>query len=116
MGVCKCVLTCVSVYVYACMCVYIHNCVYVRVCARVRLCVCACAFVCVCVRTVMNILERGLRKGFGERSKLLNGGNLHISKIYPLDAMFSTPAEIPEVIKTNKRYALLTGVCGCVCV
>jgi len=57
---------------------------------------------------MMNILERGLRKGFGERSKLLNGGNLHFSKIYPLDAMFSTPAEIPEVIKSNKRYALLT--------
>ena len=30
-------------------------------------------------------------------------------QIYPLDAMFSTPEEIPEDVKTNKRYAGLTG-------
>ncbi len=31
------------------------------------------------------------------------------SQIYPLDAMFSTPEEVPEDVKNNKRYAGLTG-------
>ena len=54
---------------------------------------------------VMALLERGMRKGFGTDSKLLDGTDMKIDKIYPLDAMFSTPAEIPEETRTNKRFA-----------
>lgn len=58
---------------------------------------------------VLSLFERGLSKGFGEDSKLLDGTDLKIAKIYPLDAMFSTPEEVPEDVKNNKRYAGLTG-------
>merc|ERR1711966_340543 len=57
---------------------------------------------------VLTIFERGLKKGFGEDAKLLDGSDMKIAKIYPLDAMFSDPSEIPEDVKANKRYAGLT--------
>ena len=53
---------------------------------------------------VMTLLQRGLRKGFGENSKLLDGTDMKIDRVYPLDAMFSTPDEIPEETRTNKRF------------
>merc|ERR1711906_71229 len=58
---------------------------------------------------VMSLFERGLSKGFGEDSKLLDGSDMKIAKVYPLDAMFSNPSEIPEDVKNNKRYAGLEG-------
>merc|ERR1711966_495765 len=58
---------------------------------------------------VLSLFERGLKKGFGEDSKLIDGSDMKIAKVYPLDAMFSTPDEIPDDIKNNKRYAGLDG-------
>merc|ERR1711906_59740 len=58
---------------------------------------------------VMSLFERGLSKGFGEDQKLLDGSDMKIAKIYPLDAMFSNPSEVPEDILNNKRYAGLEG-------
>jgi len=58
---------------------------------------------------VLTLFERGLKKGFGEDQKLMDGSDMQIAKIYPLDAMFSNPGEVPEDIKSSKRYAGLTG-------
>jgi hypothetical protein len=32
-----------------------------------------------------------------------------VLQIYPLDAVFDTPDDVPEAVKTNKRYAGLSG-------
>jgi enoyl-[acyl-carrier protein] reductase I len=54
----------------------------------------------------LNIFESSLRRGkFDESRKLPNGGLLEITKVYPLDAVFDTPEDVPEDIKNNKRYA-----------
>jgi enoyl-[acyl-carrier protein] reductase I len=54
---------------------------------------------------VLSLFERGIKKGFGEDSKLIDGSDMKIAKVYPLDAMFTDPSEIPDDIKNNKRYA-----------
>lgn len=58
---------------------------------------------------VLTLFERGIKKGFGEDSMLIDGSEMKIDKVYPLDAMFTTPAEVPQDILENKRYAGLTG-------
>ena len=59
---------------------------------------------------VLKIFEMGLRKGqFDEDSTLSDGSKMNIEKIYPLDAVFDEPEDVPEDIKTNKRYAGLDG-------
>ncbi|GKY96981.1 hypothetical protein MPSEU_000657000 [Mayamaea pseudoterrestris] len=59
---------------------------------------------------VLKIFEMGIRKGnFDEDSTLSDGSKMVIEKIYPLDAVFDTPDDVPEEIKTNKRYAGLDG-------
>jgi enoyl-[acyl-carrier protein] reductase I len=30
---------------------------------------------------------------------------MEIAKVYPLDAVYDTPEDVPEDVKTNKRYA-----------
>jgi|EP00802_Teleaulax_amphioxeia_P004884 enoyl-[acyl-carrier protein] reductase I len=54
---------------------------------------------------VLTLFERGIKKGFGEDSKLIDGSDMKIAKVYPLDAMFTDPSEVPDDIKNNKRYA-----------
>jgi enoyl-[acyl-carrier protein] reductase I len=59
---------------------------------------------------VLKIFEMGMKKGqFEEDSILSDGSKMVIEKIYPLDAVFDTPEDVPEDIKTNKRYNGLTG-------
>merc|ERR1719329_537166 len=59
---------------------------------------------------VLKIFERGLAKGnFDEDSILSDGSKMEIEKIYPLDAVFDTPDDVPEEVQTNKRYAGLDG-------
>lgn len=59
---------------------------------------------------VLKIFEKGLSKGqFDEDSILDDGSKMEIAKVYPLDAVFDTPDDVPEEIKTNKRYAGLDG-------
>ncbi|KAL1065098.1 hypothetical protein V6Z11_D13G257400 [Gossypium hirsutum] len=54
----------------------------------------------------LNIFETGLRRGKFNESRLLPDGSLmEITKVYPLDAVFDNLDDVPEDIKTNKRYA-----------
>ncbi|KAM7273100.1 hypothetical protein ACFE04_027764 [Oxalis oulophora] len=54
----------------------------------------------------LNIFETSLRRGkFNESSILPDGSLMKITKVYPLDAVFDNPEDVPEDIKANKRYA-----------
>ncbi|BAT91094.1 enoyl-[acyl-carrier-protein] reductase [NADH], chloroplastic-like [Vigna umbellata] len=54
----------------------------------------------------LNIFESSLRRGKFDGSRILpDGSMMEITKVYPLDAVFDNPDEVPEDIKTNKRYA-----------
>jgi len=56
------------------------------------------------LKIFQNLLERGK---MDESRKLSNGKLLEFEKIYPMDAAFDTMADMPEDIRTNKRYAEL---------
>jgi enoyl-[acyl-carrier protein] reductase I len=59
---------------------------------------------------VLKIFQMGLKKGqFDEDSTLSDGSMMTIEKVYPLDAVFDTPDDVPDEIKDNKRYAGLDG-------
>jgi enoyl-[acyl-carrier protein] reductase I len=59
---------------------------------------------------VLRIFEAGLKRGsFDDDSILADGTKMTIQKIYPLDAVFDTPDDVPAEIKENKRYAGLDG-------
>jgi enoyl-[acyl-carrier protein] reductase I len=59
---------------------------------------------------VLKIFQMSLKKGsFDDDSVLDDGSKMEIAKIYPLDAVFDTPDDVPEEIRTNKRYAALDG-------
>ncbi|XP_020579006.1 enoyl-[acyl-carrier-protein] reductase [NADH] 1, chloroplastic [Phalaenopsis equestris] len=54
----------------------------------------------------LNIFETSLRRGkFDESRRLSNGSLLEIVKVYPLDAVFDSLEDVPDEIKTNKRYS-----------
>lgn len=54
----------------------------------------------------LNIFETSLRRGKFDESRVLPDGSLmEIAKVYPLDAVFDNPEDVPEDVKTNKRYA-----------
>ncbi|KAK6124622.1 hypothetical protein DH2020_041636 [Rehmannia glutinosa] len=54
----------------------------------------------------LNIFETSLRRGKFDESRVLPDGSLmEITKVYPLDAVYDCPEDVPEDIKTNKRYA-----------
>ncbi|MFN2400453.1 MAG: enoyl-[acyl-carrier-protein] reductase [Gemmatimonadaceae bacterium] len=48
-----------------------------------------------------NLLERGK---LDESRRLSDGRSLQFEKIYPLDAAYDTLADVPEDVKSNKRY------------
>lgn len=59
---------------------------------------------------VLRIFTQSLQAGkFDESRKLSDGTLMQIAKIYPLDATFDTPADIPEEIRENKRYKDVSG-------
>jgi enoyl-[acyl-carrier protein] reductase I len=59
---------------------------------------------------VLKIFQMGLKKGqFDEDSILPDGSKMTIEKIYPLDAVFDYPEDIPDEIKENKRYSGIDG-------
>jgi enoyl-[acyl-carrier protein] reductase I len=62
----------------------------------------------VCVGTwppALNIFETLLRRGKLDGSrKLSDGRTLEFEKIYPLDASWDTLADVPEDVRTSKRY------------
>jgi enoyl-[acyl-carrier protein] reductase I len=49
----------------------------------------------------LNLLERGK---IDESRKLSSGKLMQFEKVYPLDAAFDTMADLPEELRTNKRY------------
>ncbi|KAK9265544.1 hypothetical protein L1049_021607 [Liquidambar formosana] len=54
----------------------------------------------------LNIFESSLRRGKFDESRMLPDGSLmEISKVYPLDAVYDKPEDVPEDVKLNKRYA-----------
>ncbi|XP_047337995.1 enoyl-[acyl-carrier-protein] reductase [NADH] 1, chloroplastic-like [Impatiens glandulifera] len=54
----------------------------------------------------LNIFESSLRRGkFDESRKLPDGSLMEITKVYPLDAVYDSPEDVPEDVKANKRYA-----------
>jgi len=55
---------------------------------------------------ILKIFTMSYENGkFDKSRKLSNGKMLTFSKIYPLDASFDKPEDIPQEIKENKRYA-----------
>lgn len=59
---------------------------------------------------LMKIFTTSLTQGkFDESRKLSDGSLMQIAKIYPLDALFDTPADVPQEILENKRYKDVEG-------
>lgn len=55
---------------------------------------------------VFKLFEMTLKKSSTDEARKLDDGSLmEIAKIYPLDAVFDTPEDVPEDVKSNKRYA-----------
>lgn len=54
---------------------------------------------------LLKIFQTSLNNGkFDSSRKMEGGGLLEFAKIYPLDAMYETPDEVPQEIRENKRY------------
>lgn len=54
---------------------------------------------------MLKIFSMSLENGkFDEARKLRDGSLLQFAKIYPLDATFDSPEDVPEEIRENKRY------------
>mmetsp|Transcript_40664 Transcript_40664/g.66118 ORF Transcript_40664/g.66118 Transcript_40664/m.66118 type:complete len:393 (+) Transcript_40664:17-1195(+) len=54
----------------------------------------------------LGIFKKSMQMGkFDESRKLSDGSLMDFEKLYPLDAVFDTPEDVPEEIATNKRYA-----------
>ena len=65
----------------------------------------------VCVGTwppTMKIFTKSLERGKLDMS-LPGGGELELERIYPLDAVFDTPDDVPEEVRGDKRYVDLEG-------
>jgi enoyl-[acyl-carrier protein] reductase I len=65
----------------------------------------------VCVGTwppTLRIFTKSLERGKLDMA-LPGGGTIDLEKIYPLDAVFDTPGDVPEDIRTDKRYVELSG-------
>eukprot|EP00931_Biecheleriopsis_adriatica_P034130 TRINITY_DN1974_c0_g1_i1.p1 TRINITY_DN1974_c0_g1~~TRINITY_DN1974_c0_g1_i1.p1 ORF type:complete len:382 (-),score=73.74 TRINITY_DN1974_c0_g1_i1:54-1199(-) len=59
---------------------------------------------------VLKMFNMALKKKATEEARKLDDGSLmEIAKIYPLDAMFDSMEDVPEEIKSNKRYAGVEG-------
>ena len=59
---------------------------------------------------IVGIFSKSLEAGkFDASRKLANGSLLTFAKIYPLDAAFDTPEDVPADIAENKRYKALSG-------
>ena len=54
---------------------------------------------------ILKIFTTSLQAGKFDASRRLSDGSLmHIAKVYPLDASFDTPEDVPEEIRENKLY------------
>jgi enoyl-[acyl-carrier protein] reductase I len=65
----------------------------------------------ICVGTwppMLKIFTRSLERGRVDLA-LPDGGEIEIERIYPLDAAYDTPEDVPEEVSGDRRYADLTG-------
>jgi enoyl-[acyl-carrier protein] reductase I len=65
----------------------------------------------ICVGTwppTMRIFTKSLERGKLDLS-LPDGGEIQLERIYPFDAVYDTPDQVPESVATDKRYAELEG-------
>lgn len=59
---------------------------------------------------ILKIFTTSLKNGkFDASRKLSDGSLMEFTKIYPMDAAFDTPEDVPVSIQENKRYAELKG-------
>ena len=59
---------------------------------------------------VLAIFEKSLKSGKLDDDLILSDGSkMAVPKIYPLDAVFDEPGDVPDDVKNNKRYAGLDG-------
>mmetsp|Transcript_41252 Transcript_41252/g.58026 ORF Transcript_41252/g.58026 Transcript_41252/m.58026 type:complete len:309 (-) Transcript_41252:198-1124(-) len=60
---------------------------------------------------VLKIFQNSLKRGSFDDDSVLSDGTtkMEIAKVYPLDAVFDTPEDVPDEIRQNKRYAGLDG-------
>lgn len=59
---------------------------------------------------IYKIFTTALEAGkFDESRNLSDGSQLQFAKIYPLDALYDTPADVPQEVKENKRYKDVVG-------
>jgi enoyl-[acyl-carrier protein] reductase I len=59
---------------------------------------------------IVSIYQKSWDKGsFDESRKLSNGKMMEMLKLYPIDAAFDVPDDVPEETKENKRYKGLGG-------
>eukprot|EP00472_Partenskyella_glossopodia_P014688 CAMPEP_0197524402 /NCGR_PEP_ID=MMETSP1318-20131121/9090_1 /TAXON_ID=552666 /ORGANISM="Partenskyella glossopodia, Strain RCC365" /LENGTH=330 /DNA_ID=CAMNT_0043077355 /DNA_START=315 /DNA_END=1307 /DNA_ORIENTATION=+ len=54
----------------------------------------------------LGIFEKSMKMGkFDESRKLSDGSLMEFKNLYPMDAVFDSPEDITDAIKSNKRYA-----------
>ncbi len=59
---------------------------------------------------IFKIFTQSLANGkFDASLKLSNGSLMEFAKVYPLDASFDTPEDVPQEIASNKRYQAHSG-------
>ncbi len=59
---------------------------------------------------LLKIFTSSLENGkFDESRRLSDGQLLEFAKIYPLDALYDTPADVPPEVRENKRYKDVQG-------
>ena len=64
----------------------------------------------------MNIFETNFRRGkFDESRKLSNGKLMEFAHIYPMDAVFDTPEDVPEEVRFSSRSHFLPAAAPCLC-
>jgi enoyl-[acyl-carrier protein] reductase I len=65
----------------------------------------------ICIGTwppTLRIFTKSLERGKLDLS-ISGGGQIQFEKVYPFDAVFDSPADVPEDVRTDKRYIELTG-------
>ena len=56
----------------------------------------------------LSIFEGSLRRGkFDASRKLANGGMLEFTNIYPMDAVYDTPEDVPEDVSSSFESNLM---------
>ena len=61
----------------------------------------------------LSIFETSLRRGkFDANRKLANGGMLEFTNIYPMDAVYDTPEDVPEDVSLSIDVNFLL-LCHC---